>query len=145
MDDISNISLLYLTTPTSRVGHGTSLNTVSNRHSEVNIGPIKMEAELLASFREEFQSFSQGELEEAVREANNSDRGLAGYFFSRDMAQVWRVSRQLEMGMVGVNDIGISTPETPFGGYKTSGIGKEGSKYGMEEYSNIKLIDLGGL
>ena len=69
MDDISNISLLYLTTPTSRVGHGTSLNTVSNRHSEVNIGPIKMEAELLASFREEFQSFSQAELEEAVREA----------------------------------------------------------------------------
>ena len=83
--------------------------------------------------------------EEAVREANNSDRGLAGYFFSKDMAQIWRVSRQLEMGMVGVNDIGISTPETPFGGYKTSGIGKEGSKYGLEEYSNVKLIDLGGL
>merc|ERR1719195_2491142 len=83
--------------------------------------------------------------EEAVREANNSDRGLAGYFFSKDMAQIWRVSRQLEMGMVGVNDIGISTPETPFGGYKTSGIGKEGTKAGMDEYSNVKLIDFGGL
>ena len=83
--------------------------------------------------------------QEAVTEANNSDRGLAGYLFSRDLAQIWRVARQLEMGMVGVNDIGISTPETPFGGYKTSGIGKEGSKYGLEEYSNLKLIDLGGL
>ena len=47
--------------------------------------------------------------------------------------------------MVGVNDVGISTPETPFGGYKTSGIGKEGTKAGMDEYSNLKLIDFGGL
>jgi len=83
--------------------------------------------------------------EEAVTEANNSDRGLAGYFFSRDYSQIWRVARELEMGMVGVNDVGISTPETPFGGYKTSGIGKEGSKLGLDEYSNIKLIDMGGL
>jgi len=55
------------------------------------------------------------------------------------------VAKELEMGMVGVNDVGISNPETPFGGYKTSGIGKEGSKHGLDEYSNIKLIDLGGL
>jgi len=47
--------------------------------------------------------------------------------------------------MIGVNDIAISTPEAPFGGYKTSGIGKEGSSYGLEEYCNIKLIDMGGL
>jgi len=83
--------------------------------------------------------------EEAVTEANNSDRGLAGYFFSRDYSQIWRVARELEMGMVGVNDVGISNPETPFGGYKTSGIGKEGSKLGLDEYSNVKLIDMGGL
>eukprot|EP00092_Neocalanus_flemingeri_P002328 GFUD01002488.1.p1 GENE.GFUD01002488.1~~GFUD01002488.1.p1 ORF type:complete len:490 (-),score=98.30 GFUD01002488.1:2003-3436(-) len=83
--------------------------------------------------------------EEAVTEANNSDRGLAGYFFSRDYSQIWRVARELEMGMVGINDVGISNPETPFGGYKTSGIGKEGSKHGLDEYSNLKLIDMGGL
>jgi len=83
--------------------------------------------------------------EEAVEEANNSDRGLAGYFFSEDYSQIWRVAKQLEMGMVGINDVGISTPETPFGGYKTSGIGKEGSKHGLDEYSNLKLLDMGGL
>jgi len=83
--------------------------------------------------------------EEAVEEANNSDRGLAGYFFSTDYSQIWRVAKSLEMGMVGINDTGISNPETPFGGYKTSGIGKEGSKLGLDEYSNVKLIDMGGL
>ena len=60
-------------------------------------------------------------------------------------SQIRRVAKELEMGMVGVNDCGISNPETPFGGYKTSGIGKEGSKLGLDEYSNVKLIDMGGL
>lgn len=83
--------------------------------------------------------------EEAVAEANNTDRGLAGFFYSKDYSQMWRVSRELEFGMIGVNDVGISTPETPFGGYKTSGIGKEGTKMGLDEYSNVKLIDMGGL
>ena len=110
----------------------TSVSPAMSCWAEEIFGPVAA----LASFTTEL---------EAVTEANNSDRGLAGYLFSRDLAQIWRVSRQLEMGMVGVNDIGISTPETPFGGYKTSGIGKEGSKYGLEEYSNLKLIDLGGL
>ena len=82
---------------------------------------------------------------EAVSAANDSDRGLAGFFYSRDYAQIWRVARELECGMVGVNDVGVSTPETPFGGYKTSGIGKEGSSMGLDEYSNVKLIDFGGL
>ena len=83
--------------------------------------------------------------EEAVAEANNTDRGLAGFFYSKDYSQMWRVSRELEFGMIGVNDVGISTAETPFGGYKTSGIGKEGTKMGLDEYSNVKLIDMGGL
>jgi len=90
----------------------------------------------IASFEDE---------DEAVRLANDSDRGLAGFFFSRDYSQIWRVAKALEMGMVGINDVGISTPETPFGGYKTSGIGKEGSRLGLDEYSNVKLIDMGGL
>merc|ERR1711928_14347 len=59
-------------------------------------------------------------------EANDCDRGLAAYLFTTDYAQAWRVSSALESGMVGVNDVAISTPETPFGGFKTSGIGKEG-------------------
>jgi len=83
--------------------------------------------------------------EEAVAEANDCDRGLAAYIFTTDYAQAWRVSSNLESGMVGVNDVAISTPETPFGGYKTSGIGKEGSRHGLEEYSNVKLIDMGGI
>jgi len=83
--------------------------------------------------------------EEAVAEANDCDRGLAAYLFTTDYSQAWRVSSALESGMVGVNDVAISTPETPFGGYKTSGIGKEGSRHGLEEYSNLKLIDMGGL
>jgi len=83
--------------------------------------------------------------EDAVAEANDCDRGLAAYIFTTDYAQAWRVSSSLESGMVGVNDVAISTPETPFGGYKTSGIGKEGSRHGLEEYSNLKLIDMGGI
>jgi len=83
--------------------------------------------------------------DEAVNEANASDRGLAAYFFSQDYKQIWRVSRALEAGLIGVNDVAISTAEAPFGGYKTSGVGKEGSQYGLEEYCNIKLIDMGAL
>jgi len=83
--------------------------------------------------------------EQAVTAANNTDRGLAAFFFSQDYQQIWRVARQLEAGLVGVNDVGVSSAEAPFGGYKTSGVGKEGSKYGLEEYCNIKLIDMGGL
>merc|ERR550525_2300625 len=82
---------------------------------------------------------------ENISKANDCDRGLAAYIFTTDYAQAWRVSSGLESGMVGVNDVAISTPETPFGGYKTSGIGKEGSRHGLEEYSNLKLIDMGGL
>ena len=106
-------------------------NTMSCWKEEI-FGPVAA----IASFDTE---------EDAVAEANNTDRGLAGYLFSKDYSQIWRVSRQLEFGMIGVNDVGISTPETPFGGYKTSGIGKEGTKMGLDEYSNVKLIDMGGL
>ncbi|XP_023343673.1 succinate-semialdehyde dehydrogenase, mitochondrial isoform X2 [Eurytemora carolleeae] len=82
---------------------------------------------------------------EAVNIANNTDRGLAAYFYSSDYQQISRVSRSLEAGMIGENDVAISTTEAPFGGYKSSGIGKEGSKYGLDEYSNRKLICKGGL
>jgi succinate-semialdehyde dehydrogenase len=81
--------------------------------------------------------------DEAVRNANSSEVGLAGYFFSQDLSQVWRVAEALEVGMVGVNEGIISTIEAPFGGIKQSGFGIEGSKYGIDEYMNKKFICMG--
>ncbi|XP_037700496.1 succinate-semialdehyde dehydrogenase, mitochondrial [Choloepus didactylus] len=83
--------------------------------------------------------------EEAVAIANATEVGLAGYFYSQDPAQIWRVAEQLEVGMVGVNEGLISTVECPFGGVKQSGIGREGSKYGIEEYLELKYVCYGGL
>jgi succinate-semialdehyde dehydrogenase len=81
--------------------------------------------------------------EEAVRIANSVSVGLAGYFYSSDLSQIWRVAEQLEVGMVGVNESVISTIEAPFGGIKQSGMGWEGSKYGINEYLNNKYICMG--
>ncbi|XP_050718624.1 succinate-semialdehyde dehydrogenase, mitochondrial-like [Eriocheir sinensis] len=81
--------------------------------------------------------------EEVIRLANTTDRGLAGYFYSNDVSQVWRVAEALEVGMVGVNEPMISTCEAPFGGVKTSGLGKEGSKHGLDEYTHLKYICFG--
>ncbi|XP_043921682.1 succinate-semialdehyde dehydrogenase, mitochondrial [Protopterus annectens] len=83
--------------------------------------------------------------EEAIAIANSVNVGLAGYFFSQDPAQIWRVAEQLEVGMVGVNEGIVSSAEAPFGGVKQSGIGREGSKYGIDEYLEIKYICYGGL
>lgn len=68
-----------------------------------------------------------------------------GYFFSRDMSQIWRVSEAMECGIVGVNEGAVSSEMAPFGGFKLSGLGKEGSKYGMEEYLEMKYTCLGGI
>ncbi len=83
--------------------------------------------------------------EEAVDLANDTPYGLAAYFYSRDMGRVWRVSEALEYGIVGVNEGIISTEVAPFGGIKESGIGREGSKYGLDEFTEIKYLCLGGL
>ena len=82
---------------------------------------------------------------EAIAIANAADVGLAGYFYSQDPAQIWRVAEQLEVGMVGVNEGIVSSVESPFGGIKQSGIGREGSKYGIDEYLEIKYVCFGGL
>ena len=82
---------------------------------------------------------------EVVALANKAEVGLAGYFFSRDLQRVWRVAEALEVGMVGVNTGMISDPVAPFGGVKFSGFGREGSKYGIEEYQTIKTITFGGM
>ncbi|HKD24184.1 MAG TPA: NAD-dependent succinate-semialdehyde dehydrogenase, partial [Rhizomicrobium sp.] len=83
--------------------------------------------------------------EEAIRLANDTEYGLASYFYARDMARVFRVAEGLEYGILGINEGIISTEVAPFGGYKESGIGREGSKYGIEEYLEIKYLALGGL
>jgi len=83
--------------------------------------------------------------EEAVAQANNTEFGLAAYFYGRDIGRVWRVAEGLESGMVGINTGLISTEVAPFGGVKESGLGREGSKYGIEEYLEVKYLCLGGI
>ncbi|WP_038214885.1 NAD-dependent succinate-semialdehyde dehydrogenase [Xenophilus azovorans] len=83
--------------------------------------------------------------EDAIAIANSSEFGLASYFFSRDLARVWRVAGAIEAGMVGVNTGLISTAVAPFGGVKQSGMGREGARYGLEEYMETKYVCLGGL
>jgi succinate-semialdehyde dehydrogenase/glutarate-semialdehyde dehydrogenase len=78
--------------------------------------------------------------EEAVTMANDTEFGLAAYFYTRDLGRAWRVSEALEYGMVGVNSGIISTAVAPFGGVKQSGLGREGARYGIEEYLEIKYV-----
>lgn len=83
--------------------------------------------------------------QEAIALANNTPAGLAAYFYSQNVGRVWRVSEALEYGMVGVNEGVISTEVAPFGGVKESGIGREGSKYGIDDYLETKYVCMGGL
>ncbi len=82
---------------------------------------------------------------EAIQLANDTEFGLAAYFYSRDYARIWRVSEALDYGMVGINESGISNPMAPFGGVKESGHGREGSKYGVDDYIETKYLCMGGL
>ncbi|WP_024302536.1 NAD-dependent succinate-semialdehyde dehydrogenase [Pseudogulbenkiania sp. MAI-1] len=83
--------------------------------------------------------------EEVIAQANDTEFGLAAYFYSHDMARIWQVAEQLESGMVGINTGLISNEVGPFGGIKQSGLGREGSRYGIEEYQEIKYLCFGGL
>jgi succinate-semialdehyde dehydrogenase / glutarate-semialdehyde dehydrogenase len=83
--------------------------------------------------------------EEAVRIANDTPYGLAAYFYSRDVGRVWRVSEGLDYGIVGINTGFVSTEVAPFGGVKESGIGREGSKYGIDEWLELKYLALAGI
>jgi succinate-semialdehyde dehydrogenase/glutarate-semialdehyde dehydrogenase len=89
--------------------------------------------------------FRFGTEREAIDMANDTEFGLASYFFSRDIGRVWRVAEALEYGMVGINTGLISTEVAPFGGVKESGFGREGSKYGIDEYLEVKYLCMGGI
>jgi succinate-semialdehyde dehydrogenase/glutarate-semialdehyde dehydrogenase len=104
----------------------------------------------MAIFREETFSpvapvFRFSTEAEAIEMANDTEFGLAAYFYGRDIGRVWRVAETLEYGMVGINEGLISTEVAPFGGIKESGNGREGSKYGIEDYLEIKYLCMGGL
>jgi succinate-semialdehyde dehydrogenase/glutarate-semialdehyde dehydrogenase len=83
--------------------------------------------------------------DEVIRLANDTEFGLSGYFYSRDVGRIFRVAEEMETGIVGANVGIISTEVAPFGGMKQSGLGREGSKYGLEEFLEVKYILLGGL
>ena len=82
---------------------------------------------------------------QAIQLANATEFGLAAYFYSRDIGRIWRVAEALQYGMVGINEGMVSNPTAPFGGVKQSGYGREGSKYGLDDYMDIKYLCLGGL
>jgi succinate-semialdehyde dehydrogenase / glutarate-semialdehyde dehydrogenase len=83
--------------------------------------------------------------DDAVQMANDTEFGLAAYFYSRDIGRIWRVSERVEYGIVGINTGIISTEIAPFGGMKESGFGREGSKYGVEDYLEVKYLCMGGI
>ncbi len=83
--------------------------------------------------------------EEAIAMANDTEFGLAGYFYARDIGRIWRVAEALEYGIVGINEGIVSNEAAPFGGIKASGNGREGSKYGLDDYLEIKYLCMGGI
>ncbi len=136
------------------VGQGAKVATGGRRHA---LGGTYFEPTVLTDvhdgmkiFREEtfgpvaplFRFSSDAEV---IELANRTEYGLAAYFYSRDIGRIWRVAEALEYGMVGVNTGLITTEVAPFGGVKQSGLGREGSKYGIDEYLEIKYICMGGI
>jgi succinate-semialdehyde dehydrogenase/glutarate-semialdehyde dehydrogenase len=89
--------------------------------------------------------FSFKDEQQAIQMANDTEFGLASYFYTRDIGRAWRVAERLEYGIVGLNTGLISTEVAPFGGVKESGIGREGSKYGILDYTEIKYFCMGGI
>jgi succinate-semialdehyde dehydrogenase / glutarate-semialdehyde dehydrogenase len=106
-------------------------------------------ADMLISHEETFGPvaplFRFKDEDEVIALANKTEYGLASYFFARDVGRVFKVAEALEAGIVSVNEGIFSTEVAPFGGYKHSGIGREGSKYGIDEYLEIKYVNLGGI
>jgi len=110
----------------------TGVNTTMKVTKEETFGPVAP----LFRFKDE---------KEAIRLANDTEFGLASYFYGRDIGRIWRVAEALEYGIVGINTGLISNEVAPFGGVKESGIGREGSKYGIEDYLVVKYLCMGGV
>jgi succinate-semialdehyde dehydrogenase/glutarate-semialdehyde dehydrogenase len=136
------------------VAHGATVLTGGARHA---LGGLFFQPTVLANVPSDaviFQEETFGPVapvipfeteEEAIRLANATPYGLAAYFYSGDVARIFRVAEKLEFGMVGVNESLISTEVAPFGGVKQSGLGREGSRYGLDDYLEIKYVCLGGM
>ncbi len=97
------------------------------------------------TYRAAAQGVARENIVRAVALANDTEFGLASYFYARDLGRVWRVAEALESGIVGINTGIISNEVAPFGGVKESGIGREGSKYGIDDFLEIKYLCMGGI
>ena len=139
---------------TDALAHGARIVTGGKRHA---LGHSFFEPTILADVPATAMIFSEETFgpvaplirfkteEEAVRLANDTPFGLAAYFYSRDIGRIFRVAEGIEAGIIGINEGIISTEVAPFGGVKASGLGREGSKYGIEDYLEIKYLCIGGI
>lgn len=136
------------------VGHGARIETGGNRHALGGtwVQPTVlsgMQASMRLAREEAFGPiapvFRFSDEAEVIRLANDTRYGLMAYFYARDVNRIWHVLEELQFGMVGINEGLISTELAPFGGIKESGFGREGSKYGIEEYVELKYACFGGL
>ena len=122
-----------------------------------SLGPCFVEPTVLADVTDDMRVFKEeifGPIapvfkfdneQQAIDIANNTEFGLACYFYSRDIGRIWRVGEALEYGIVGINEGIVSNEMAPFGGVKESGQGREGSKYGLDDYLELKYMCLGGI
>jgi len=136
------------------LGHGARALTGGRRHA---LGGTFYEPTVLTGVSAEMKIFREETFgpvaplipfasdAEVIELANRTEYGLAAYFYSRDIGRIWRVAEALEYGMVGVNTGFITTEVAPFGGVKQSGLGREGSRYGIDEYVEVKYVCLGGI
>ncbi|KJZ12518.1 succinate-semialdehyde dehydrogenase [Marinomonas sp. S3726] len=136
------------------IAKGACLNTGGNRHAlggtfyeptVISGVTLEMKVAKEETFGPLAPIFSFKTEEDALQMANDSEFGLAAYIYTRDLGRSWRMGEGLEYGMVGINEGIISTTVAPFGGIKQSGIGREGSKYGIEDYVEIKYLMVGGI
>ena len=131
--------------------------TLAHGGQTSDLGPCFLEPAVLTGVTDKMRVFREeifgpvaplivfDDEDEVIRMANDTEYGLAAYFYTRDIGRVWRVSEGLEYGMVALNDGIVSNEMAPFGGVKESGQGREGSKYGLDDYLEIKYLSMGGL